>query len=119
MNRTRILRWVGAVAGALLALALAGVLLDGQRTEAPGHAISPAAIDTELARVYHSQLLSEGFDYEPVVSCEQSTPLTFTCVAAMDTTDAGVLHTTFQVSCAAEGSVPGQRCWTDTGEALQ
>ena len=46
MNWTRVLRWVGAVAGAVLAVALAGVLLDAQRTQAPGHAISPTAIDS-------------------------------------------------------------------------
>jgi hypothetical protein len=119
MNWTRVLRFMGAAAGAALVVALAGVLLDAQRTQAPGHAISPMAIEAELARVYHSQLLSQGFDYEPVVSCNPDTALTFTCVAAMDTTDAGVLHTTFQVACAAKGSIPGQRCFTDTGEALQ
>jgi hypothetical protein len=112
-------RWVGAIAGAVVVVALVGVLLDAQRTQAPGHAISATAIEAELARVYHSQLLSQGFDYEPVVSCNPSTALTFTCVAAMNTTDAGVLHTTFQVACTAEGSMPGQRCFTDTGEALQ
>ena len=119
MNWTRALRWVGAAAGAVLALALVGVLLDGQHTQSDGQAISAAAIDTELARVYHSQLLGEGFDYEPSVSCSQSGPLTFTCVASMQTPDAGVLQTTFQISCAAAGTATGQRCTTNTGEALQ
>lgn len=119
MDWFRGLRWIAAALNVVLVVALVGVLLDAQHTKAAAEPISPAAIDTELALVYHSELLNEGFDYEPSVSCSQSGSLAFTCVASMQTVDAGVLQTTFQVACSAQGTVPGQRCWTNTGEALQ
>jgi hypothetical protein len=105
--------------GSVLAFALIGVLLDAPRTKSQSQTISATEIATQLAGVYHSQLLGEGFDYEPSVNCNQSGALTFTCIASTQTPDAGVLQTTFQVACLAEGSAPGQRCWTDNGEALQ
>ncbi len=108
-----------AIAGTVLALVLIGVLLDGPRTKAQGRAISAADLNTELATVYHYQLLGEGYDYEPSVNCSQSGALTFTCLASMQTPDAGVLQTTFQVACSNQGTASGQRCYTDTGEALQ
>src|SRR5271170_6844416 len=98
MDWIRALRWIAATLSAVLVVALVGVLLDAQHTNAAAKPISPAAIDTELASVYHSELLSEGFDYEPSVSCSQSSSLAFTCVASMQTVDAGVLQTTFQVA---------------------
>ena len=113
------MRWAAAAVAVALVVTLVGVLLDGPRTKAQGQAISAAAIDTELARVYHYQLLGEGFDYEPSVSCGQSGALAFTCVASMQTPHAGVLQTTFQVACLDRGTASGQRCWTNTGEALQ
>lgn len=110
---------MGAIAATVLAVVLVGVLLDSPHTLTASQAVSPAALDKELAVVYHNELLGEGFDYEPSVSCSQSGALMFTCVASMQTPDAGVLQTTFQVSCVAEGTATGQRCSTDSGEALQ
>ncbi len=119
MTRARVLRRLGAIALGVLALALVGVLLEAPRTDARGQAISGSTIATELARAYHYQLLGQGYDYEPSMTCTQTGARSFTCVGYMRTAEIGLLQSKFQVACLAEGTAPGERCWTDTGLALQ
>jgi hypothetical protein len=109
--------WPAAVA---VLVGIAAVLLFDASSGSPGSGpVDPIAIDSELARVFHNQLLGTGYDYDPSVSCQETSPRAFTCVASMQTPDQGVIQQTIQVSCLPRASVAGQRCWTDSGEALQ
>jgi hypothetical protein len=110
---------VAALVGAAVLIAVIVVAYRGIGYASAGDRIDVPALQQELSRVLHEQLLGQGFDYEPSVACLATDASHYNCAITIRTPEGKTIADNISVTCGAPSVATGHRCFTQTGFALQ